>query len=74
MRINWPCVSKRRYKALNRQHNQAKLELSVARSSVQHLTDRRLEHVAKMAKAAVTIDRLTKLLAKMTSAVEAKCS
>ena len=73
MRINWPCVSRQRYNALNWQYNQARLELDVARSSVQHLTDRRLEHVTSMAKAAVTIDRLTKTLAEMTAAIEAKC-
>ena len=74
MRFNCPFVSRRRYNVLERRHRQTRLELEVAQSSVQHLTDRRLEHVAKLANAAVKIDKLEKELKEFTLKVEAKSS
>jgi hypothetical protein len=70
MRIEWPCVSRRRYNALRWQLEQANLRLVVAESEVQHLTDRRLDHVKKMAIAAMKIDGLNKALAVRVRALE----
>ena len=74
MRFNCPFVSRRRYNVLEWQLQETRLELEVASSSVQHLTDRRLDHVAQLANAAVKIDKLEKELAGVAADVEAKCS
>ena len=55
MRIIWPLVSRARYDALLWQLSQARLTAHVAETTIQHLMDRRLEHVTKMAKTAMEI-------------------
>ena len=58
MRIRWPFVSREVHDDLRRQLNEAQLTLGVANSQVQHLTDRRTDHVKRLAQAAMEITRL----------------
>ena len=64
MRINWPFVNRRRYNNLLWQFNEAKLTAHVAETTIQHLMDCRLDHVKKMAMAALEIARLKKEISK----------
>ena len=70
MRINWPLVSRRRYNALRWQFNQTRLNLEVAHSQVQHLTDHRLDHVKDMAAAKIEIAALKKRIATLNREVK----
>ena len=65
MRINWPLVSRTRYNNLSWQLNQARLTAHVAETTIQHLMDRRLDHVTKMATAAIEIAALKKKIARL---------
>ena len=68
MRIIWPLVSRARYDALLWQLNQARLTAHVAETTIQHLMDRRLEHVTRMATAAMEITELKKEIARLERA------
>ena len=58
MRFQCPFVSRKVHDDLSRQLNETRLTLGVANSEVHHLTDRRIDHVKRLAKAAMKISRL----------------
>jgi chromosome segregation ATPase len=58
MRIQWPWISRRAHDELRRELEQTRLTLGVANSTVHHLTDRRMDHVKRLAKAAMKISTL----------------
>ena len=58
MRYEWPWVSRKVHDELRRELNEARLDLSIANSTVHHLTDCRMDHIKRLANAAMTIARL----------------
>lgn len=58
MRYEWPFVSKRKHETLREKLHKTNLTLYIAESTVHHLTDCRLDHIKRLADAAMTIARL----------------
>ena len=68
MRIIWPLVSRARYDALSWQLSQARLTAHVAETTIQHLMDRRLEHVEEKARTKIEITELKKKITRLERA------